>query len=415
VDDRWIAFRQEMKCEGVWQAGRGALQQRWNKLLPFTSKARGWCWCARGLGAGRGSGGILAVRGPGSPHRGGGGADRSSTVSRLGSAVSWRNCDWEWGCQWDKNVFLPRGGGGNLHLCSPAVVFLTPDADAVAAAVVLLCACGQQNEPLQLELQQQQQQMLPGCSSSSKGKDVQQQQQRRQATACSSSGKDVESLQKKDQTQSAAAAAEKAAAYVHSVRQQQLRQQQQKLLQLQPLSPWEAMSSRCATRLAAAEDAGSDGAPSISVTVDDSAFCHEDDAAAAAAANRHTLSLSAISASNSSSSHLKSRLSAAAAVSALSSYWQQVWVLMVRFGRCWVRTPIMAGAEAAQYLVLALFLGLLYLRSPLALPNAPFDRMGAIFVVLTMLSLTPSYTVLVVWDHERQLLRRETSTNMYRR
>jgi hypothetical protein len=75
----------------------------------------------------------------------------------------------------------------------------------------------------------------------------------------------------------------------------------------------------------------------------------------------------------------------------------------------------MAGAEIAQYLVLALFLGLLYLRSPLLLPNSPLDRMGAIFVVLVMLSLTPSYTVLVVWDHERQLLRRETSTNMYSR
>lgn len=262
--------------------------------------------------------------------------------------------------------------------------------------------------------------MLPGCSSgssssgsSSKVKDVQRQQQR-QVAACSSNGKDVESLQRKDQTQSAAAA-EKAAAYVHSVRQQQLRQQQQKLLQLQPLSPWQAMSSRCAKNCAPAEDAWSDDAPSISVTVDDSAFCHEDDAAAAAAANGYTSSLSAISDNNSSSSHLRSRPSAAAALSALSSYWQQVWVLMVRFGRCWVRTPIMAGAEAAQYLVLALFLGLLYLRSPLTLPNAPFDRMGAIFVVLTMLSLTPTYTVLVVWDHERQLLRRETSTNMYRR
>jgi hypothetical protein len=101
--------------------------------------------------------------------------------------------------------------------------------------------------------------------------------------------------------------------------------------------------------------------------------------------------------------------------SLLSTYWYHVWVLMVRFAKSWVRTPIMAVAEAVQYVILSLFLGLLYLRSPLALPNAPFDRMGAMFVVLTMLSLTPSYTVLVMWDHERQLLRRETSTNMYKR
>jgi hypothetical protein len=95
--------------------------------------------------------------------------------------------------------------------------------------------------------------------------------------------------------------------------------------------------------------------------------------------------------------------------------WCEVWVLMVRFFRCWMRTPIMATAEAAQYLILAVFLGLLYLRTPATLPNAPFDKMSSVFLVLTMLAFTPSYTVLVVWDHERQLLRRESGTNMYRR
>jgi hypothetical protein len=95
--------------------------------------------------------------------------------------------------------------------------------------------------------------------------------------------------------------------------------------------------------------------------------------------------------------------------------WYEVWVLMVRFFRCWLRTPIMVTAEAAQYLILALFLGLLYLRLPATLPNAPYDKMSAVFLVLTMLAFTPSYTVLVVWDHERQLLRRESGTNMYRR
>lgn len=59
--------------------------------------------------------------------------------------------------------------------------------------------------------------------------------------------------------------------------------------------------------------------------------------------------------------------------------------------------------------------GLLYLRTGTALPNAPLDRMGAIFVVLIMLAFTPSYTVLVTFDHERKLLRRETSTHMYSR
>jgi len=143
------------------------------------------------------------------------------------------------------------------------------------------------------------------------------------------------------------------------------------------------------------------------MTVDDSAYFHDDDTAAVNL--HHSSTLTPLSSSSGGS------ISPAAAAAALRAYWYQIWVLMVRFGRCWIRTPIMAGAEVSQYLVLALFLGLLYLRSPLLLPNSPFDRMGAIFVVLVMLSLTPSYTVLVVWDHERQLLRRETSTNMYRR
>ncbi|WIA39802.1 hypothetical protein OEZ86_005855 [Tetradesmus obliquus] len=101
--------------------------------------------------------------------------------------------------------------------------------------------------------------------------------------------------------------------------------------------------------------------------------------------------------------------------SAAVPFWYEVWVLMARFMRCWLRTPIMAAAEAVQYLILAVFIGLLYLRLPNTLPNAPYDKMSAVFLVLTMLSFTPSYTVLVVWDHERQLLRRESGTNMYRR
>ena len=52
---------------------------------------------------------------------------------------------------------------------------------------------------------------------------------------------------------------------------------------------------------------------------------------------------------------------------------------------------------------------------PLVLPDAPLDRMSAVFITLTLLAFTPSYTALVVWDHERLLLRRESSTNMYSR
>lgn len=53
-------------------------------------------------------------------------------------------------------------------------------------------------------------------------------------------------------------------------------------------------------------------------------------------------------ASNNSSSNPQFQPSVSAATGGVMAYLYQVWVLMVRFGRCWVRTPIMAGAEAAQ-------------------------------------------------------------------
>ena len=75
----------------------------------------------------------------------------------------------------------------------------------------------------------------------------------------------------------------------------------------------------------------------------------------------------------------------------------------------------MIAAEASQYIILGVFTGLLYLNASLLLPNAPSDRMSSIFLVLTLLMFVPSYTALVVWDYERQLLRRESETGTYRR
>lgn len=75
----------------------------------------------------------------------------------------------------------------------------------------------------------------------------------------------------------------------------------------------------------------------------------------------------------------------------------------------------MIMAEAANYLILGIFIGLLYLKQSRLLPNAPYDRLSAVFLALTLLAFTPSYTALVVWDVERQLLRRETASNSYTR
>ena len=98
-----------------------------------------------------------------------------------------------------------------------------------------------------------------------------------------------------------------------------------------------------------------------------------------------------------------------------SPMWYQVFILMQRFFRSWMRTPIMILAEAAQYVILGVFTGLLYLKTPNVLPDAPYDKMSSVFLTLCLLAFTPSYTALIVWDYERQLLRRESATGTYRR
>jgi hypothetical protein len=98
-----------------------------------------------------------------------------------------------------------------------------------------------------------------------------------------------------------------------------------------------------------------------------------------------------------------------------SPMWYQIYILMLRFFRSWMRTPIMILAEAAQYVILGVFTGLLYLNTPNVLPDAPYDKMSSVFLTLCLLAFTPSYTALIVWDYERQLLRRESATGTYRR
>ncbi len=58
--------------------------------------------------------------------------------------------------------------------------------------------------------------------------------------------------------------------------------------------------------------------------------------------------------------------------------------------------------------------GLTYLRITSSLPNGLQDRVSSIFFVLASLVWVPSYTIIVVWDKERLLLRRESANGAYR-
>ena len=97
--------------------------------------------------------------------------------------------------------------------------------------------------------------------------------------------------------------------------------------------------------------------------------------------------------------------------------WYQIVVLSLRFMRGWWRTPGVMLVEAGQYVVLAVFLGLIFLRPRnVLLPDAPYDRLASIFSVLSLVMFAPSYTALIVWEGERHLLRRESAQSCtYRR
>ena len=41
------------------------------------------------------------------------------------------------------------------------------------------------------------------------------------------------------------------------------------------------------------------------------------------------------------------------------------------------------------------------------------DRLASLWFALAILSFTPSYTAITIWDPDRKLLRRESSQGMY--
>lgn len=91
----------------------------------------------------------------------------------------------------------------------------------------------------------------------------------------------------------------------------------------------------------------------------------------------------------------------------------QVHVLAVRMMRNWWRNPMMLVAEIVQYVFMALFVGLVYLRLTDSADTGVPDRLASLWFILAVLSFTPSYTACVAWDSERLLLKRETGQGMY--
>jgi ABC-type multidrug transport system permease subunit len=93
--------------------------------------------------------------------------------------------------------------------------------------------------------------------------------------------------------------------------------------------------------------------------------------------------------------------------------WYQTYVLTQRSFRNYIRNPVMLFSETAQYLFMGLFVGLMYLQLNDSVETGVNDRLASLWFGMAVLSFTPSYTAVTVWDRERVLLRREAGQAMY--
>ena len=124
--------------------------------------------------------------------------------------------------------------------------------------------------------------------------------------------------------------------------------------------------------------------------------------------------------------------------------WYQIYVLMVRNLRTYVRNPVYLISETSQYAFMGLFVGLMYLQLNNSVETGVSDRIASIwyaFVLLpvsprptaqplthphalppsslplrfgmAVLSFTPSFSAVVAWDKDRVVLKRESGQAMY--
>lgn len=97
-----------------------------------------------------------------------------------------------------------------------------------------------------------------------------------------------------------------------------------------------------------------------------------------------------------------------------ASWMKQVWLLTARFAKNWQRDPILLYAELVQYLVLAVFVGLMYLRLSDSLTEGSVqDRGASLWFMLVVVCFTPPFSVLTVFESERFLLHKEHTGGWY--
>ena len=88
-------------------------------------------------------------------------------------------------------------------------------------------------------------------------------------------------------------------------------------------------------------------------------------------------------------------------------------MLTVRFFRLYVRNPIFLAAELAQYVFMAVFVGLMYLQVSDDLDGV-YDRLSSLFFLLAILSFVPLFSIVVSFAQELPLLAKECRGGYYR-
>lgn len=93
--------------------------------------------------------------------------------------------------------------------------------------------------------------------------------------------------------------------------------------------------------------------------------------------------------------------------------WYQAKILANRNLRNYMRNPAMFFSETAQYAFMGIFVGLMYLRLNNSVETGVQDRLASLWFGMAVLSFTPSFTAVTIWDRERILLRREAGQSLY--
>lgn len=98
---------------------------------------------------------------------------------------------------------------------------------------------------------------------------------------------------------------------------------------------------------------------------------------------------------------------------AQASFAMQCQLLWRRSFQQFYRNELMLVSEACQYILLGLLIALIYGKSPDSLAQGSFNRISAIFFVLTTLVFVPSFTQVAVSAEDFPLLKREVAAGWY--